>query len=157
MEKNIKVLLAAMGLILIVASALLDNQTLVASSLVALLLALTRIRKPEGTGNDEGNAARRAIFAFAILVILANLVIPCVLPYIAAKMDFSAIDLEMTSVAGTTNLTGEREHFLAVMINDMHELCYTTSILLLIQLCLNLFAVWKGKKAIKKDARGKRQ
>jgi cytochrome bd-type quinol oxidase subunit 2 len=151
MRKGIKAPLAAASVILLVVSALFDNETIVASALVLFLLSLTRMQTSGKPGNDEGNAARRAIFAFSLLVLLANLIVPSMLPSIAAKMDYAAVDLEMASVDGTMHSMDEREHFLEVMVNDMRELCYTTSVLLLIQLFLTLFAIGKGRKSINKD------
>jgi len=45
-------------------------------------------------------------------------------------------------------------HFIEVMTNDMHELCYTTGLLLGIQFCLTLVA---SRKKIKTPKTGKRE
>lgn len=142
-----KLLLAALFLIITVVFIVLENETIFPASLVAFLLVLTRLGK--GTGSDPaGKASRASIMTFSVLVIILNVLVPLCLPMVLSGVDFSHQNFEMTTSIGTHDATALKEHFIGVTNNDMHELCYSTSILLIFNLMFTgVFNLGKSRSA----------
>lgn len=130
----IKLLAAGVLLLITIIFITLDNEIIYPASLVAFLLVLTFLETKKYAPTPTANASRIAITVFSLLVILANIFVPLLLPGMLTNTDFSHHNFEMTSETGTKDPQALRQHFIEVTNNDMHELCYFTGILLLLHL-----------------------
>lgn len=140
MKKNTiyKLITAAILLIATVFFAVLENEAVFPSALVGFFLVLTLIGAKDINKTETGKAAQNAIVIFSILVIVLNIFVTIFLPIVSTSSDLSGYSVELTTSIGTTDTKEITNHFVAVTINDMHELCYSTSILLLIN---NVFLI----------------
>jgi hypothetical protein len=133
---TIKLVAAAVLLAATVIFALLGNEAVFPSTLIGFFLALSLIVTDDFNQSAAGKAARNAVVVFSILVIILNIGVTIFLPVVSASSDLSDYSVELTTNIGTTDTAAVADHFVAVTINDMHELCYSTSILLLINIAL---------------------
>lgn len=153
MSKNtlIKLIFATVFLCITIIFIIFGNEMIFPSALVAFLLVLTLIGD-SGTHSDiKGKSSQWAVIVFSILVSVLNILVPVFLPIVASGLDFSNNSFELTTSVGTTNPQILRDHFIQVTINDMHEMCYATCLLLIINL---VFLVIFNKRQ-KESAGGK--
>lgn len=141
----IRLVLALIFLITTVVFIMVDNEVVFPSAMVGFFMMLTLIADNK-QGNGSWAASKWAIICFSIMVMVLNVVTSLFLPGIAAGMDFSHHAVELTTSLGTTDPDAIREHFVQVNINDMHELCYTTSLLLVMYLMSYGMLVIKNRK-----------
>lgn len=136
MKKNTiyKLIIAAILLIATVVFMILDNEIIFPSTLVGFFLVLSMISSEDINKTATGKAAKNAVVIFSILVIVLNIVVTIFLPMVSTSSDLSSYSVELTTSIGTTDAKEIENHFVSVMINDMHELCYSTSVLLLINI-----------------------
>lgn len=132
MKTYFKWITVAVLFITTVVFAVLNNEVVFPSALVGMLLVLTLGKVEKSKETPAGKAARQAIVIFSVLVILLNVSVSVFLPVVGASTDLSGFGVELTTGLGTTDAKEIANHFIAVTINDMHELCYSTGIFLLI-------------------------
>ena len=141
MNKYRSTILAA-SIILLAATivfAFLGNETIFPATLVGFLLALTLLARPcSGTGHSE-HAARHAIYSFSVLVIAFNIVASQFMKTLSDSFHITRHFSEQTTDSGAKTQADLENHFVEVTINDAHELCYSTGILLIIYGGLLLF------------------
>jgi membrane associated rhomboid family serine protease len=137
----LKLVISAILLAVTVVFILMDNEIIFPSALVGFLLVASLIGKEEVTAN--GKAAKYAIITFSILVITLNILISVFMPIISSGTDLSTVSVELTTDIGATTSAQIADHFVEVTINDMHELCYSTTILLLLYIIFK--AIFKRK------------
>jgi len=140
----IRLVAAAILLIATVVFVIADNEAVFPSTLVGFFLVLTLI----GAKRNAGKSAKYAIIIFSVLVIALNFLVTIFLPIAAASSDFSGYGVELTTDIGTTDTAEIANHFIEVTINDMHELCYTTAVLLLIYAVLLFIFRIRNKQKI---------
>ncbi len=132
-----KLFLALVLLIATVVFAALGNEAIYPSTMVGVFLVLSLLNTGDLAKSTDGLAAHRAIGTFAILVMLLNTAVSVFLPLVApADIPFGGI--ELTTGIGTSDASAAGA-LIAVTINDMHELCYSTSVLLLVNSAYLLF------------------
>ena len=129
-----KLIIAAILLIATVIFAILDNEAVFPSTLVGFFLVLTLVDVENTNKAATGRAAKYAVIIFSILVIVLNIFITLLMPIAAASLDLSSYSVELSTSIGTTDTKEIANHFVEVTINDMHELCYSTSVLLFINI-----------------------
>lgn len=146
MKKNtkFKLITSAILFIVTVIFVLLDNEIIFPSTLVGFFLALSLIGSEDLSNNATGKAANYAIITFSVMVIALNILVTIFLPMVSAGTDLSSVSVELTTSIGTTNAVEVTDHFVSVTINDMHELCYTTALLLLLKIIF--FSIFRRKK-----------
>lgn len=144
-----KLIITAVLLIATVIFAILDNEAIFPSTLVGFFLILTFIGTGDLDKTASGKAAKNAIIIFSVLVIVLNIVVTIFLPIVSSSADLSSYSVELTTSIGTTDAKEIANHFVEVTINDMHELCYSTSVLLLIDIVLLL--IYRRKSLRKKN------
>ncbi len=127
-----KLIIAATLLIFTIIFAVQDNEAVFPATLVGFFLVLTLFGTEDLRRTAAGKAAQYAIITFSMLVIALNVLVTIFLPILAASSDISGYSVELTTSIGTSNTHAVADHFVAVTVNDMHELCYSTSILLLL-------------------------
>jgi hypothetical protein len=150
MKKNTKYKLFTSAILLLttVIFVLYDNEIIFPAALVGFFLVLSLIGSENLSDNMTGKAANYAIITFSVIVIVLNILVTIFLPMISASTDLSRVSVELTTSLGTTNVAEVKDHFISVTINDIHELCYTTALLLLFKIIF--FIIFKRKK-IKKN------
>jgi membrane protein implicated in regulation of membrane protease activity len=127
-----RLFIAAILFLATVIFALLDNEIIFPSTMVGFFLVLTTLRgKQPGTPHAE-KAARFAIVTFSVLVIVFNILATALMPRLSHSSDLTSYYSEQTTNSGAKTNQELEEHFVEVTINDAHELCYSTSLLLVL-------------------------
>jgi hypothetical protein len=126
-----KLVVAAVFLFLTIGFMAVDNEAVWPSTMLGFFLILTLFGTGDLRQSAAGTAAHRAVGTFAILVMVLNTAVTILLPMVGAS-EASHAAVEMTTSIGTTDPEAVGNHFIAVTINDMHELCFSTSVLLII-------------------------
>lgn len=136
MSKNfvMKLFLAISLLIATIFFVLNDNEIIFPSTLVGFFLALTLFKSPNTKRTGSEKAAHYAIVYFSILVLVLNILVSVFLPGMAKTTKITKYYTEQTTDIKANDTKELDNHFVDVTINDAHELCYTTSLLLLFYL-----------------------
>jgi hypothetical protein len=124
-----KSIIAAILLIVTFITMFLDYEAIFPSALVGFLLMLILIGNEGLEKTEASKAAKYSVIIFSVIVIALNFFITIFLPMISQTADLSAISVEMTTGLGTSDPAVIADHFVEVTLNDMHELCYTTTLL----------------------------
>lgn len=131
-DNLIKLVMAAVLLITTIIFVQLDNEIIFPSTMVGFFLVLTTFKRDYSSKTPSGCAARRAILIFSILVIAFNILASLYMPRLAASSDLMQYYSEQTTDSGAKTSGELEDHFVEVTINDAHELCYSTSFLLVL-------------------------
>lgn len=133
-NKRILIIVSIGLLLLTIYAAINGNETILPAALVLLFLCLIGLVPPtlsaaKGiTDSASEKAAQYAIASFAVFVAVLSVLVSLFLPAFAAAY-------------GMTELfDGD---FVRVSINDVHELCYTTCLLLILDI---IFLAWYRRK-----------
>jgi hypothetical protein len=129
---RIRLVIAAILFFATVFFALFDNEMIFPSTMVGFLLVLTSLRGEQSGIPHAEKAARFAILAFSILVITFNILATALMPRLSHSSDLTRYYSEQTTNSGAKTDQELEDHFVEVTINDAHELCYSTSLLLVL-------------------------
>ncbi len=125
------VLAGSLGIATVV-FAMMDNMAIFPSTLVGFFLVLTSWGVKGLEQTPSGKAARYAIISFSILVMAFNTIGSIVIPRLAATTDMTAYVTEQTTESGAHDSAELEDHFMAVLLNDAHELCFSITPLLVL-------------------------
>lgn len=136
-KKTLYLCITAILFIATVIFAVLDVDAVFPSTLVGFFLMLTLIASDDEKKNTSGKAGKTAVIVFSILIILMNFFITILLPVISSSTDLSGVSVELTTNINANSNAEVADHFVEVTINDIHEFCYGTCILLIIN-CISI-------------------
>lgn len=129
---GIRLFIATILFIATVFFALLGNEMIFPSTMVGCLFVLTSLRGEKSGIPHTEKSARLAIMVFSILVILFNILATSLMPRLSHSTDLTRYYSEQTTNSGAKTNQELEGHFVEVTINDAHELCYSTSLLLML-------------------------
>jgi hypothetical protein len=134
MQKNtiIKLIIAGVLLLTTIVFAVLGNEVIYPSALVGFLLVLTTLGDNNNKKTLHGKAAQNTIKTFAVLVLTFNVLASAFIPIIDQNVNLTEYFEEETTDIGAETDQELEDHFVAVFLNDIHELCFVTSFILLI-------------------------
>jgi signal transduction histidine kinase len=127
-----KLIIAIILLIVTFVTLFMDYVAIYPTTMVGFLLVLILIGIEDMDKTVSVKAAQYSVIIFSGIVMALNFFITIFLPMISSATDLSGISVEMTTSLGTTDNAVIADHFVEVTMNDMHELCYTTTLLLTI-------------------------
>lgn len=143
-----KLICAAALLIATVIFAMLDNDAVFPSTMVGFFLVIVFISNESIVKMTEKKAAHYAVTIFSVLVIVLNFFLTIFLPMLSKSTDLSDYSVELTTSLGTADSKVVADHFVEVTMNDMHELCYSTCLLLLIYIVLLIIYRTRANKKV---------
>jgi hypothetical protein len=134
MQKNtiIKLIIAGVLLFITIVFAILDNEIIYPSALVGFLLVVTTLGDNTNKKTLHGKAAQHTVKTFAVLVLTFNVLASAFMPVIDQNINLAEYFEEETTDSGAETGRELEDHFVAVFLNDLHELCFVTSFILLI-------------------------
>lgn len=126
---------------------ILGNDVIFPSALVGFLLMVIHLFAIRGEDTYQGKAARKTITVIAVFVLTFNILASLLVPVIEANVNLTDHFEEETTDIGAETDQELEDHFVEVFINDAHELCYSTSFFLVINIgFLVVFALREKKK-----------